>query len=351
MSSRLKMSSLVYEDIQCSNLKYKFGKAKLGEFNVIMIKENGYINATKVCTSGGKHFYKWSSTDKSKEMVQDLEKILKDSGSEDTSALIIVKGGDNPLVSGTYVHPDLIVHIASWVSTKFAFKVSKIVNTYYQQEYLYEINRQKAENKTLTGENKTLTGERNNAMAELKEYMRQNQLENKKMMTDHQIENKKIMTEHMTVLESMKETLDETKETLDETKETLDNTYARVDLLVEEVVPPAKSVCVREQFIVFRLNDKNKKYDYKVACVQKRAVSKTITSVKRSYPGSAVLLDIKPNANTKNILHRLKETYSCKKNKKINIKYNYINLVDGTDESELVSYINKIVDDKRKYSE
>ncbi len=36
---------------------------------------------------------------------------------------------------GTHVHPELIPHIASWVSPDFAVMVSKIVNTYIIREY------------------------------------------------------------------------------------------------------------------------------------------------------------------------------------------------------------------------
>ena len=39
------------------------------------------------------------------------------------------------LISGTYCHPDLIPHIACWVSVDFAMKVSKVVNGYITQEY------------------------------------------------------------------------------------------------------------------------------------------------------------------------------------------------------------------------
>jgi hypothetical protein len=123
MSSRI--PSIMYEDIPSSNLDYKFRKAKIGKFNVIIMKDNGYINATKLCTTGGKHFYNWSSTDKSKELVKELEKNLKES--KDINAVIVVKGGDNNL-RGSYVHPILIVHIAFWMSPKFAIYISYILD-------------------------------------------------------------------------------------------------------------------------------------------------------------------------------------------------------------------------------
>ena len=41
---------------------------------------------------------------------------------------------EDKLISGTYVHVDLIPHIACWISPKFARKVSKIVNDYLFRE-------------------------------------------------------------------------------------------------------------------------------------------------------------------------------------------------------------------------
>ena len=39
------------------------------------------------------------------------------------------------MICGTYAHPDLIPHIASWASHKFARKVGRIINNYLVQEY------------------------------------------------------------------------------------------------------------------------------------------------------------------------------------------------------------------------
>lgn len=41
---------------------------------------------------------------------------------------------------GTYVHPLLIPHIASWISSAFAIKVSIIVNNFIVNEYKEKIN-------------------------------------------------------------------------------------------------------------------------------------------------------------------------------------------------------------------
>ncbi len=40
----------------------------------------------------------------------------------------IISGGQIIELRGTYIHPLLISHIASWASPKFAVKVSRIIN-------------------------------------------------------------------------------------------------------------------------------------------------------------------------------------------------------------------------------
>jgi hypothetical protein len=40
---------------------------------------------------------------------------------------------------GTYAHPLLVPHIASWISPEFAFKVSRIVNDHLVREYREQI--------------------------------------------------------------------------------------------------------------------------------------------------------------------------------------------------------------------
>src|SRR3981189_3413734 len=117
------------------------------EFRVIMMKDSGYINTTKMCSSGGKEYSDWLKNKSSKELIQAVETLMErdmvlenmqassmshNLTLEDLSRRII---GDrsfackkvNPsktsvedrIISGTYCHPDLIHHIACWVSPDF----------------------------------------------------------------------------------------------------------------------------------------------------------------------------------------------------------------------------------------
>lgn len=104
----------------------KYSTAKYGDFTVIIDITNGYINATKLCAVGGKQMKNWLQNNGSKELIKEFENV-----DNPTKILIMNMSGSNE-TRGTYVHPDLIPHIASWVSTKFACKVSKIINEWKQ---------------------------------------------------------------------------------------------------------------------------------------------------------------------------------------------------------------------------
>src|SRR3977135_1281067 len=52
---------------------------------------------------------------------------------------------EDKLIEGTYVHQDLIPHIASWVSIKFAMMVSRIVREYIVSQYKVQAAAQQLE--------------------------------------------------------------------------------------------------------------------------------------------------------------------------------------------------------------
>jgi hypothetical protein len=121
------LSDIIYEKI---NDDYSHGK--YGTFNVIIMNKNTYINATKLCGQYNKDFFNWKRLDASKELINEVnERIQAPSDLKGlnlhSKAFIIDNTSDNDY-RGTYVHPLLIPHVCSWISTKFAIKVSEIVN-------------------------------------------------------------------------------------------------------------------------------------------------------------------------------------------------------------------------------
>jgi hypothetical protein len=115
------IKDLIFENI---NDKYAWGN--YGEFKVMIMRENGYVNVTKLCKDGGKEFRFWRRLDMANNFIEEVSSVVICT----SEILITVKGGDKKLqmVTGTYAHPDLVPHIASWVSPSFAIKVSGIIN-------------------------------------------------------------------------------------------------------------------------------------------------------------------------------------------------------------------------------
>lgn len=86
--------------------------------------KDGYVNATAMCKAAGKLMGNYNQLETTKEFIQALS---SDIGIPITDIIITQRGGD-PILQGTWVHPDLAVHLAMWLSPKFAVKVVRWVN-------------------------------------------------------------------------------------------------------------------------------------------------------------------------------------------------------------------------------
>lgn len=105
------------------------------EFNVLFMRSNGYINATKLCAQAGKRFDKWLDNITSKRLVETFNGKLSQESASPNSTIFILKEEVSNEVRGTYVHKRLITHIACWCSPEFAWKVSTIVEEFYEREF------------------------------------------------------------------------------------------------------------------------------------------------------------------------------------------------------------------------
>lgn len=101
------------------DINNKYSKSVLGDIEIIVMKENGYVNATKLCQEFGKKLNDWYVNKYSKELIKEVENYI---GNKSTIKVI---GGDinNAYFRGTYVHPLMITDVARWISANFAFKI------------------------------------------------------------------------------------------------------------------------------------------------------------------------------------------------------------------------------------
>lgn len=124
------LSEIIYEEIEGTSGAYVWGK--YGKFKVLIRKSDGYFNATKLCKDGGKKLYHWERC--SDTLLMKLSARLRMSIPE---ILTSVSGRLRfTIVRDTYAHPELVPHIASWVSVEMAIKVSDIMNNFVVKEYL-----------------------------------------------------------------------------------------------------------------------------------------------------------------------------------------------------------------------
>ncbi|CCU56358.1 N1R/p28-like protein [Mythimna separata entomopoxvirus 'L'] len=164
------MNSL--NDICYEHIKDSFYYSVFGDFKLIIDKNTGYFNATKLCKDGGKKFYNWSRLDKSKDLINYFNINCHDSYLmrenfnkkyikiiENNNVMYEIIGNkqteENKLIVGTYVSEDLILSISNWISNEFYNQCNKIVKKYFIEEYNknYKNNEENLNNKIKEIEN------------------------------------------------------------------------------------------------------------------------------------------------------------------------------------------------------
>lgn len=84
---------------------------------------DGYINATAMCQAAGKL---WSDYFRLRTTADFIGELSSDMGIPISELIQSVRGGESRR-QGTWVHPQVAVHLAQWLSAKFAVKVSQWV--------------------------------------------------------------------------------------------------------------------------------------------------------------------------------------------------------------------------------
>jgi hypothetical protein len=229
---------------------------------------------------------------------------------------VVSTGSKNlTIIRGTYVHPDLIPHIASWESPKFAVKVSKIVNEYYNSKERHKHQRE--------------LGEKNDKIDELmmKVDNQMVKIDKQTAKIDKLLHKNKKVSHKLTVV-----------------KEQNDELLDKIDKISEDRVVTAPNDMDKHVFIIMRDDSeeavRSKKY---YAIRTKRRTSKTaIKKYQMEHEDSTILINIEYNPNSINLWDRVK----AKLSKKIRIRVNYFGLKSGYTEQQLKEDIGNINDEK-----
>src|SRR3981189_978836 len=104
-SDYMKLADIAYEQI-----KGKFWYGCYGVYRVVMMKDCGFINASRLCSDGGKDLFEWFRNKSSKELLQCLATKLGEDG--DIESILVRKvvrtlnqTDNEKTVSGTYFNP------------------------------------------------------------------------------------------------------------------------------------------------------------------------------------------------------------------------------------------------------
>ena len=328
MNTIQRITKLAYESIDDT-----YSHAEYGDFKVVMDIKTGYINATKLCADGGKRFDNWVRNSGNKELIASFE---SECGSSNTRFHIYeIRNGTNcNSINGTYAHPDLIPHIASWVSPKFAIKVSKIVNNFLIREREEQLRKQ-------FNEEKSEMIIRFEELEKRSKELHENTL--KAINEKHDIMYNEMMSQH----NKTHVKLDKADNHIEELQTTLDTVSSRIEIVIDEVVPPSIRVELHEEIGIMELNDSTSKYTHKVFCRQNKSANNAKNRILRDYPQATLFREINPSPNSKNFLHNLKDLYGTGATSKLKIHYNYISMNGSND--ELNEMINTVLDKAKSF--
>ena len=126
------------EDEKQSILKDLGGEINLNGITVLS-REDGFINATAMCKAGGKQFKHWNCLESTKVLIKALEDAenlkagiptslmsvdIPEVGIPTSQFIVSIKGNSSKFSQGSWIHPDLAVHLAMWISPTFGIQVS-----------------------------------------------------------------------------------------------------------------------------------------------------------------------------------------------------------------------------------
>lgn len=315
-------NNIVYE-----NINDKFRYAKYLDFRVIEEIETGFINATKLCALAGKRFDNWLPKQHAKELIKELDKFVP--ANKGTNIKLVNYGSNKNYkeLSGSYVHRDLAVHIASWCSPKFALKVSKIVNQHIENE-----------NRRLIRENERLKNDNQQKGDKIDELTLK--------LDQFREEQRKSHEEMKQKVDGLLTINEEQTSVLNDIRHDVALTVDIIEEIHENVVEPNDDPELKEKFIV--MQDEDIPNNYVVVRCQQRNERTSISKKQRSNPKLKIVYNIDSYKNPVNFYNRFKEYMkkSTMYKNEIQFKYN-----DFTTQLDLNVIINIFETLKKEASE
>ena len=119
----------------------------LNNVEIIYRKDDGFINATKLCQAGESRYSYWYQNNKTKKFIDVLSLTV---GIPTVNLIKQEQGGNGE--RHTWVHPQVAINIAQWISPEFDVQVSKWILDLQKQneEFIDEIQNLRKQNNEMT---------------------------------------------------------------------------------------------------------------------------------------------------------------------------------------------------------
>ncbi len=250
-------------------------RGRYGDFDAILRKTDGYVNVTKLCAAAlnrngnPKDFFNWVG----KQATDIKEAASIATGLSIDQLTDVIVGGTKAQVeiSGTYAHPKLVPHIASWASPIFAMHVSDIVNA------------------AIVRDHERAIAAKDDKIDELKEMLRQShaQLNEKLDISNqkHEITHQKLDNITSIVTETRADTV-----IVEQRVEDLRNTF-----IPEQIAPQPTDPTKEQVLILTRVTDTT----YKTTRCQVGAKKRSLAKLARdpNHTEATVVYECTPCAN------------------------------------------------------
>jgi hypothetical protein len=281
-------------DICYEHIKDTFHYGMFGDFKLVIDKNTGCFNATKLCDMTGREFKQWSRNTKSKKLIEYYTKSWEPNLAPNFYEIKGCNNSDYKLVTGQYLCKELLLDVSSWISIEFYDKCSKIINDYFISESKH------ANIIEIEGKMQSLKLE-NEAYEE--------QLKQKQDTIDELLELSKKQDKKLDHIQAQLDEIQDQNEVLIEQNCDLET---KLESAVEDRVPKTASKSKLEQFILLKKNDPDQEFQYYVICGQRPYCVTRIRVMLRKYPKMTSILNLEYQPNTKNLFSRFKEKYSRK---------------------------------------
>jgi hypothetical protein len=131
--------------ISFTKINDKYSRGQYGDSEIIIMNDNNYINATKLCnnaillTNSKKPFKNWKTNANTNKIIHEIS-LLTNISMDDLMIYRTTGSKNLTEIRGTYVHPMLITHIAYWVSPIFAVKIGVWIEEWKQYSKKNSLN-------------------------------------------------------------------------------------------------------------------------------------------------------------------------------------------------------------------